>query len=157
MMVVPPAIAIATIVETNQIFVNYICVEIGKLKKLPHSNRSVTTIVETRYILYVKFPTHVVDEYLDEELSVRHIHRILFPGGEVKRFSITTASSFASAPKQTTTEKIPRFFFRTFLNPLQNTSSLKALTEKNDVGKDENLVLRKIVKRMNANRYVKIW
>lgn len=125
MMVVPPAIATATIVETNQIFVNYICVEIGKLKKLPHGNRSVTTIVETRYILYVKFPTHVVDEYLDEELSVRHIHRILFPGGEVKRFSITTASSFASAPKQTTTEKIPRFFFRTFL-----TSSTKyKLTE----------------------------
>lgn len=78
MMAVPPAIATATIVETNQIFVNYICVEIGKLKKLPHGNRSVTTIVETRYILYVKFPTHVVDEYLDEELSVRHIHRILF-------------------------------------------------------------------------------
>ena len=51
--VVPQAIATTTIVEKNQIFVNYICVEIGKLRKLPHGNRSVTTIVETRYMLYV--------------------------------------------------------------------------------------------------------
>ena len=122
MMAVPPAIATATIVETNQIFVNYICVEIGKLKKLPHSNRSVTTIVETRYILYVKFPTHVVDEYLDEELSVRNIHRILFPGEEVlHNYSLL----ICQPPKTNNDRENPRFFFRTFL-----TSSTKyKLTE----------------------------